>query len=672
MSDKSKDRCHAGPSLPDATRGTSVALHQALIDSLDQPVWLVDQDFKILIFNQRAVEYFHGSFGATIQSGMRLPDFPLQTSAGRWPDMVNRVLSGESLDIELPTARGPVHRAVMRRVPLAEDFCVSMAVRQDTPPEPSKTTLKENDSHYRAIFENNHVAILIIDSESGNIIEANPAAVKYYGYPANTLTSMKIMDLNTLPPKKVRSLMHAAKQQSKRFFNFQHRLADGSIRDVEVFSGPIKAHNKTYLFSIIIDVTERKRAVETLRQYERIIASNPNLIALVDRNHIYRMVNDAFLKVFNKEREEIVGKSVTSVLGREHFEGYSKQPLETAFAGESTHLERAFTRPGEGTLHFSITYHPVHGEDGSIDYVSVDAHDITQLKNFSDRLSLATSAGKIGIWEWDIQTDRLFWDDMMMELYRVRPDEFSAMLDAWHSRMHPDDLEGAKEMIATAMANADHTLDTEFRIIWPDGDIRHIKAAALIRTIRDKPVRMTGVSWDVTKMRRLEAELRLLATTDPLTGASNRRHFTDQAKAEFQRAKRYGTPLAIFILDLDHFKSINDTYGHLAGDQVLKRLVAHCKSALRSSDVFGRWGGEEFAAVLAQVDKESGLNTAERLRRELGEIAVEAEGNTIRFTVSVGFSAMRPDDASIENILKRADDALYLAKKHGRNNVESI
>lgn len=176
---------------------------------------------------------------------------------------------------------------------------------------------------------------------------------------------------------------------------------------------------------------------------------------------------------------------------------------------------------------------------------------------------------------------------------------------------------------------------------------------------------------DVTRRIRLEREMERLATTDPLTGADNRHQFFRRAEAELRRAARYGHPLAALMLDIDLFKEINDTFGHQSGDLVLASLVERIRHELRETDVFGRVGGEEFAAVLPETGAEGGWLVAERLRRVVEELRVRDEGgNTIRFTVSIGVAGLGASGESLEAVLRRADKALYRAKGMGRNRVE--
>lgn len=173
---------------------------------------------------------------------------------------------------------------------------------------------------------------------------------------------------------------------------------------------------------------------------------------------------------------------------------------------------------------------------------------------------------------------------------------------------------------------------------------------------------------NITKRKTLEKELEKLATTDPLTGAKNRRSFRDTFEKEMNRSKRYKYSLTLLIMDIDHFKKINDRFGHNTGDKVLKLLVAKCHSVLRDSDIFGRWGGEEFIVALPETDLPQASSAAERLRGELAKSElVTNDGTNINFTVSIGFTVIEKYNIALDEIIKKADKALYMAKQQGRN-----
>lgn len=174
---------------------------------------------------------------------------------------------------------------------------------------------------------------------------------------------------------------------------------------------------------------------------------------------------------------------------------------------------------------------------------------------------------------------------------------------------------------------------------------------------------------DISENKRTEEELLRLAATDPLTGAFNRREFTALAEQESLRSHRYGRPLSILMLDLDHFKKLNDTYGHAAGDLALQRFTTVCCNTLRNIDIFGRWGGEEFVALLPETDTDGAAVIAERLRKAISENVLVYENHRITFTVSIGIAQYKDSETAIDAPLGRADSAVYDAKKAGRNRI---
>ena len=175
---------------------------------------------------------------------------------------------------------------------------------------------------------------------------------------------------------------------------------------------------------------------------------------------------------------------------------------------------------------------------------------------------------------------------------------------------------------------------------------------------------------DISQRKELEAELFRQASTDSLTGISNRRYFLAQAEQELRRSRRFARPMSVMMIDVDHFKSINDKLGHAVGDAVLQGVVKRSLESLRQSDSLGRVGGEEFAVILPETSLVAATEVAERLRQHLAERPIIAEREAITCTASVGVAQLTAKDGSIDALLGRADAALYAAKKGGRNKVE--
>lgn len=174
---------------------------------------------------------------------------------------------------------------------------------------------------------------------------------------------------------------------------------------------------------------------------------------------------------------------------------------------------------------------------------------------------------------------------------------------------------------------------------------------------------------DISRLKRAEQELRQLAITDGLTQIANRRHFDERIQEELDRSRRYGRPLVLLLLDIDHFKKVNDTYGHPAGDAVLRRVADVCRASTRTLDLVARFGGEEFAMLLPETDVPGALQLAERIREEIAALPVSYGRHVIQVTASIGLAATQNGDRGCDQLLKSADEMLYAAKQGGRNRV---
>ena len=180
------------------------------------------------------------------------------------------------------------------------------------------------------------------------------------------------------------------------------------------------------------------------------------------------------------------------------------------------------------------------------------------------------------------------------------------------------------------------------------------------------------VSERIHELELSNKQLNTLAATDPLTQIRNRRSFFDIAEKYYSIAIRTKEALSLMMIDLDHFKSVNDKYGHASGDEVLKEFTRIVKHQLRESDLFARYGGEEFVIVLANTGIEGAENLAEKIRSAVEANILMTEKNEIQITVSIGASELSKKDTSLEDILSRADKALYLAKENGRNRIDQM
>lgn len=300
-------------------------------------------------------------------------------------------------------------------------------------------------------------------------------------------------------------------------------------------------------------------------------------------------------------------------------------------------------------------------------------HSRAEVERLREREQLFSSLlGSVNavLWAFDWSEQRMIYVSPAYERIFGRS---AALLLAdygeWRNSIYPDDIDYAAESLAKVLETGAVEF-REYRIIRADGQLRWLSDKCFVSPRgAERPNIIVGIAEDITEKKRLEGELHRLATTDVLTQSSNRRHFFECARREFEHARKFGSPLAFLLLDLDDFKKINDQYGHQVGDEVLRRL-AHCGSnALRRGDLFGRIGGEEFAALFPGCEQNVALQVAERLQREVQRLSFQSEGTSFRITVSQGLTTLLAADVSLDALYARADAAMYLAKRQGKNQI---
>lgn len=269
----------------------------------------------------------------------------------------------------------------------------------------------------------------------------------------------------------------------------------------------------------------------------------------------------------------------------------------------------------------------------------------------------------------DARGSILFWSPAAERMYGWTAEE--ALGKEIHELIAPPSYHAAARegMRNFAVTGTGPVMDTvlEFDSVRRDGSSLPVERSLSAFQV-DGEYFVVGILRDVSERKRFLEELTRLARTDAMTGLNNRAYFTELAELELERARRHSHPLSLVMFDADRFKLVNDTYGHDVGDQVLVALTGAVNAAMRRTDILGRLGGEEFAALLPETGREAARQVAEKMRRAVESATVTTDNeDVVDFTISLGIAEFSGDVTDLERLLKAADQALYQAKSDGRN-----
>jgi len=476
------------------------------------------------------------------------------------------------------------------------------------------------------------------------------------------------------------------------------RRLDGGVREVHLYIYRARELTPGAIVVLGRDVTEQSQLVNTIQRTEirfRMLVENSGHLVAHCRNQMIDYVNRAGVRMLGAEdTAQLVGRPVWDL-----FEDAQRQLL----AGQVEHLLAwSGTRPvrlvrRDGSLvdaQLSVTVFPSgDGLDYMIEAFDVSEHlrSMDQLRLFNEELEQrvrertaeleeqrreAVEARRFSeslldavpspVWFKDGNLRFRNYNQAFREVNRVEGDGWigRTLSEVWKTDLAMEHEELDRRLL---MGEPHHPCEVVSR--FGDGSERDVLMCKTAFNDADgKPAGIIGMMVDISERKTMERELRRMATIDPLTGAYNRRHFLNSAAHEVERALRHNRPLTVLMLDIDHFKAINDGYGHAVGDEAIQAFVRVCGLTLREHDVIGRLGGEEFAILLPETTLDGAADVAERLRIRVAAIVLQCPCGPVSFTASIGVCQALPGD-SVSSMLLRADQALYVAKNAGRDQV---
>jgi diguanylate cyclase (GGDEF)-like protein/PAS domain S-box-containing protein len=434
-------------------------------------------------------------------------------------------------------------------------------------------------------------------------------------------------------------------------------------------------------------IRERTEAEASLRESERrlrmITDNTPALIGYVDSDLRYRYANATYFDWFGRKPEQMLGRHMREVLGEATF-AVREPHVREALAGREATFD--LPPPASGfSRHVHTRYVPDVRGDGKVAGFYVLASDVTALKKSEEQLreserqlSLALEGSELALFDWNIKTDEVFLSEQWSVMLGGEPELTRTSFSALAEITHPDDKPFLQRCFRDALKGVTSHYQAEHRVRTRSGGWIWIHSHGQV-TARDpagRATRMVGTSAEVTERKRAEqelaqsrAELERAAWYDTLTGLPNRNLLVDRLEQVLARSRRTGQRLALFYLDLDGFKAINDSLGHAAGDVLLKQFAERLRRAVRTSDTVARLAGDEFVILLEDLKGREDADTIASTIISATREEFNIESKALRVTTCIGI-AFAGGETSGADLLQRADSALYQAKRAGRDRYQ--
>ncbi len=516
--------------------------------------------------------------------------------------------------------------------------------------------LKETDHNYRMLFDNHDSVMVLIDAYNGNIVEANKAAIKYYGYTKEALLSMRIQDINALSEEEVNIEIDRAKTEQRNYFQFIHKLADNQLREVEVHSFPVEVGKRKLLFSTIYDITDRYKQK---LMFETLFFDTPYAVAILDQNQRIVNINNNFTDLFYYKQNEAAGMPIGSLVATEEASTEIENNLQLVFSGEVVKQEGVRSRSDGGLIDVEILGYPIINHNTIIGayviYIDISVKKKSEkqlllfkniLENNSEGVVITDEGGFI---QWinnafteitGYSSDEILNRNISILKSGIQSREF--YMEMWDRLL----AEGKWIGEITNLSKAG----------------KHCSEWLTINSIKDdsnKTTNYVGIFKDLSEKQKLDKRMDELKQKDSLTRLYNRSYFLKSVDAYIRDT---GGRFSIIFLDIEGFKDINDSLGHQIGDKLLIGFSEILLSLVDERKLLCRFSSDEFAILCKDSLQEQAYGFSRALLNRLKQPFI-IEGTVLHVNANIGISRFPEDGTDAENLVRYADIAVYRAKE---------
>lgn len=539
--------------------------------------------------------------------------------------------------------------------------------------------INAENNNFESLFNTIEDLVVIADRQQGKILYANDAVTNKLGYSSEELYKMNMTELHPLEKREEADNFFKLRPfHDENYCSIELQSKNKEYISAETRTWLGKWDNQECLFCLSKDLREEQ---EALQKFVKLFENNPVLMIISDlKNRKVMKINRAVIDKLGYSRDELMGKKNKELKiiidSKKQQQIIEKLNISGRVKDFKVQVRCKDGNILDGLLSGQII--EIQGKKLSLIVIADISEQILLTKKIEEqknKLQNVIEGSRLGTWEWELKSGEFVVNERFTEIFGYTKEELVPIdIETWIRHTHLEDLKKSYDSLKRHFSKVSKYYSAEFRMKHKNGDWIWVlsKGKVIEWGEEGQPVKMFGTHSDITEKKQLEEKIKEISIRDPLTNIYNRRYIFKQLEFLFLEFIRTERNFTVSIIDIDYFKSVNDRYGHQAGDFALREFAQIIKKNIRPYDLFGRYGGEEFIIISKNINKDETVLTIERILDIIRDHEFIYYENKIKLAFSCGISECKEiekDKISVEKIIEKADERLYMAKNNGRNRV---